>query len=184
MTYRRNSFVPYWQKTLNYILAQIKVWPRNLATPRNAAYNSWYTNLMITNEQKQTIIEYVKKLPIEVIYLFGSHATNEVKPLSDYDFGILFDEKVSKSERFDLKLDIMGFLSHIFKTDNVDVVDLNSAPPAFRYEAMKPRCDIYSRLESKRVEFEFKAMQEHLDRLYFIKRHTRIGLAIIAREGI
>lgn len=139
---------------------------------------------MITNEQKQAIIEYAKSQPIEVIYLFGSHATNEVKPLSDYDFGVLFDDKLSSGERFDLKLDVMGFLSHLFKTDHVDVVDLNSAPPAFRYEAMKPRCDIYTRSESQRVNFEFRAMQEHLDRLYFIKRHTKIGLATIAREGI
>ncbi len=139
---------------------------------------------MITNEQKQAIIEYAKTQPIEVIYLFGSHATNKVKPLSDYDFGVLFDEKVSKSERFDFKLDIMGFLSHIFKTDNVDVVDLNFASPAFRYEAMKPRCDIYTRLESQRVNFEFRAMQDFFDRLYYIKRHTTLGIAYIARHGL
>lgn len=139
---------------------------------------------MITEEQKTKIIAFAKGRPIEVIYLFGSQARNEVKPLSDYDFAILFSDTLTSSERFDLKLESIGFLTGLFKTDTVDVLDLNSAPSTFRYSAIAPRMDIYTKDERERVHFEFKTIQEFFDLLYFIKRHTKIGLATITQYGI
>lgn len=138
---------------------------------------------MLASDKIKQIIEFVKDKPIEVIYLFGSQAKGEVKPLSDYDFAVLFDTALLSSERFDLKLELIVFLTHLFSTDKVDVVDLNSAPVAFQYEAIKPRMDIYTRSRIKRDEFEFKTMQEFFDRIYYIKRQTAQVLNRIARNG-
>jgi predicted nucleotidyltransferase len=120
---------------------------------------------MLTNSEKTQIIEFAKDKPIEVVYIFGSHATGNIKPLSDYDFAVLFDEKISSRERFDLKLELIAFLSKLFKTDKVDVVDINTASPAFCYFVIKFRMDIYTRLESIRCDFEIKNIREHFDRL-------------------
>ena len=139
---------------------------------------------MLTNSKKAQIIEFVKNKPVEVVYVFGSHADGRVSPLSDYDFAVLFDEQISSSERFDLKLDLITFLSRLLKTDKVDVVDLNTAPIAFRYSAIKPRMDIYIRSKIKRNEFELKTLQEFLDRVYYIKRHTRESLKLFAKYGL
>jgi len=139
---------------------------------------------VITNSEKAQIIDFVKNKPIEVVYIFGSHATGEVKPLSDYDFAVLFDESMSGSKRFDLKLELITFFSKLFTTDKVDVVDINSAPLAFRYSAIKPRMDIYTRSKIKRDEFELKTFQEFLDRIYYIKRHTQEGLKLFAKYGL
>ena len=139
---------------------------------------------MITEEHKTKIIEFAKSRPIEVVYLFGSQATNEVKPLSDYDFAVLFSDTLTSSERFDLKLESIGFLTSLFKTDNVDVLDLNSAPPAFRFSAIVSRMDLYTRSESIRVDFEHRTMQEFFDRLYYIKRQTAQGLKKFAEQGL
>jgi len=139
---------------------------------------------MLTNSQKAQIIEFAKNKPVEVVYVFGSQATGEVKPLSDYDFAVLFDEQISSSVRFDLKLDLITFLSKLLKTDKVDVVDLNSAPISFRYSAIKPRMDIYTRSKIKRDEFELKTFQEFLDRVYYIKRHTQENLKLFAKYGL
>lgn len=139
---------------------------------------------MITNSEKAQIIEFAKNKPIEVVYIFGSQATGEVKPLSDYDFAVLFDESMSSHERFDLKLELIVFLSKLFKTDKVDVVDLNAAPSPFRYSAIVPRMDIYTRSKIKRNDFELKTFREFLDRIYYIKRHTREGLKLFARYGL
>lgn len=119
---------------------------------------------MLTNNEKAQIIEFVRNKPIEVVYIFGSHATGEVKPLSDYDFAILFNESISAHERFDLKLEFIIFLSKLFKTDKVDVVDLSTASPAVRYFAIKPRMDIFTQSESIRCGFEHKTLQVYFDR--------------------
>lgn len=138
---------------------------------------------MLTDRQKKQIIKFVKNKPIEVVYLFGSQAKNEVKPLSDYDFAVLFDKSASSGERFDLKLELINFLSGLFKTGSVDVVDLNSAPINFRYEAIAPRMDIYTKSEAVRIDFEHRTIQEFFDRLYYIKRQTALGLKKFAEQG-
>ncbi|MEK7534052.1 MAG: nucleotidyltransferase domain-containing protein [Patescibacteria group bacterium] len=139
---------------------------------------------MLTSSEKAQIIEFVKSKPIEVVYIFGSQATGKVMPLSDYDFAVLFDESISAHERFELKLDFIAFLSKLLKTDKVDVVDLNSAPLPFRYSAIKPRMDIYTRSKTKRDEFELKTFREFLDRVYYIKRHTQESLRLFAKHGL
>jgi len=44
--------------------------------------------------------------------------------------------------------------------------------------------DIYTRSKIKRDEFEVKTFQKFFDRVYYIKRHTKVSLATIAREGL
>lgn len=124
---------------------------------------------MLTNSEKAQVIEFVKSKPIEVVYIFGSHATGEVKPLSDYDFAVLFDEAISSHERFDFKLELISFFSRLLKTDKVDVVDLNTASSAVRYSAIKPRMDIFTRSESIRCDFEHKTFQMYFDRLEHLR---------------
>jgi len=124
---------------------------------------------MLTDREKTQIIEFVKNKPVEVVYVFGSQVTGEVKPLSDYDFAALFDEQISSSERFDLKLEFITFLSKLLKTDKVDVVDLNTVSPAIRYSVIKPRMDIFTRSEPIRCDFEHKTLQKYFDRLERLK---------------
>ena len=139
---------------------------------------------MLSSSQKAQIIEFATNKPIEVVYIFGSQATGEVRPLSDFDFAVLFNESASNTKRFDLKLEFIALLTKLLKTDKVDVVDLNSAPLAFRYSAITPRMDIYTKSKTKRDEFELKTLQEFLDRAYYIRRHTKVSLATIASEGL
>jgi len=42
--------------------------------------------------------------------------------MSDYDFGMLMDEKLSKSERFDMRIELMGDLGKVLKTDQKQFV--------------------------------------------------------------
>lgn len=139
---------------------------------------------MLTGEQKAKIAEFAKSRPVELIYLFGSQARGEGNPLSDYDFAILFSNLSDPKKRFEFKLEAITFLAGLLHTDSVDVVDLNSAPPTFRYEAVVPRKVVYARSENARVNFEYKAMADYFDRLYYIKRHTKESLATIEQEGL
>lgn len=139
---------------------------------------------MLTKTQKQKIKKYFARQPVDLVYLFGSQATGRIAPLSDFDFAVLFNKKVDKSERFDLKLKYMGDLGSILKTDKVEILDLNEAPLYFRYSAIAPRADLVVKSEAKRIDFEHKTMSEYFDRLYYLKRHTKYSLENIAERGL
>ncbi len=139
---------------------------------------------MITDIQKEKIRGFAARRPIELVYLLGSHATGEEKPYSDYDIAILFSESLASKARFQEKLEAISFLSQLFGTDKVDVIDLADASPALRYEAIAPRENVYTKEESVRVNFEKRSLSEYFDRIYYIKRHTSISLPTIARDGL
>ncbi len=139
---------------------------------------------MLTNEQIASIRDYCASKPIEVVYLFGSQATGKVNHRSDYDFGVLFDQKIPSSERFDLVISLMSFLGGVTGFgDRVDVVDLNSAYLRFRFEATAQRGDIYYRSREVRDAFEQKTMDEYYDYVYYLKRNSKMTMERIAAVG-
>lgn len=138
---------------------------------------------MLMQKQLDQIKEYFTTQPVDVVYLFGSQATGKATPLSDFDFAVLFKENISQGKRFDLKLKYMGDLGIILRTDTVEILDLNQAPLYFRYSAIAPRIDLVVKNEPERIDFEQKTMSEYFDRLYYLKRHTKISLANIAERG-
>lgn len=73
---------------------------------------------------------------VKLAYLFGSRATGEVGPMSDYDFAVYLKPK-KKDDIFDLKLELMGKLCGAVKTDAVDLLVLNtSEKPELNYEVI------------------------------------------------
>lgn len=137
---------------------------------------------MLSRPQTNKIYEMVKNLPIEVVYLFGSQAGSEARTDSDYDFGVLFSPNLSSHERFDMRLEILGFLTGVLKTDNVDVIDLKSSPIRFQYEAIKPRAIIYERDQKKVKDFEYGILTRYFDETYFMKQTTRDYLHKLAHD--
>jgi len=139
---------------------------------------------MLTQDQIQKINDFVKDKPVEVVYLFGSQATNTARPDSDYDFGILFTDKLTSHGRFETKIDILGFLTSLLKTDAVDLVDLNSSPIRFKYEAIEPRKIIYEKNTRITKGFEYKILTQYFDEMYFLKQTTRDYLQYFAHDQI
>ena len=78
-------------------------------------------------EQVEKIKRVIATHPeIKLAYLFGSRATGDIGPMSDYDFAFYMDGIDSK-QRFDLRLKLDHELSHILQVDMVDIVVLNDA---------------------------------------------------------
>lgn len=139
---------------------------------------------MITFDQKSAIQRLVEKMPVEVIYLFGSRAYNQQNAQSDYDFGVLFSKDQNSSQRFDLRLKLYTDIPEIVRTDDVDILDLNQSPIRFQYEAIKPRQDIYVRNSKIRDEFEYEVLTNYLDEVYYLKQSTNDYLHQVAQNGI
>lgn len=120
-----------------------------------------------------------KKLGIEVIYLFGSHAQKLNTPLSDVDIGVVF----SKPEKYrDNTLDIYcklyeiftevlpkDYLRHRFKIreHEFDIVFLQFAPISLQFNAIKNSKVLYERDKEKRFQYEEYVMKQRCDLEYF-----------------
>jgi predicted nucleotidyltransferase len=132
---------------------------------------------------EQMLTEFFSKIDfVTVAYLFGSTVRGEANCLSDIDIAVLFDDNLSKEEAFNFQLELIGELTVLLKTNNVDLVTLNDSPLILTYNAIRNGIILKSD-ESVRVRFETRIMSRYLDEQYHIKRHTRESLKRIARSG-
>jgi uncharacterized protein len=140
---------------------------------------------MITKTDRQKIEEYLASQDfIDVAYLFGSQSNGKANLLSDIDIAVLFNEGLLLEERFSNKLKIMGDLGVLLKTNNIDVVDLNSADIALQFSAIENRDILINKNNINRVTFETTVMTKYQDYKYYIKTNTKNSLASFARMEI
>jgi predicted nucleotidyltransferase len=115
---------------------------------------------------------------VRFAYLFGSRARFQAGPLSDTDIAVYLDRRIKHG---DYRLKLMEKLAKILKSDNLDLVILNQAPPLLRYEIIK-----YGRLlkddASWRIPFEAEVIREYLDTAY-LRQVLRVALVENIRKG-
>jgi len=121
---------------------------------------------------KNQLAEIFKKQKVVLGYLFGSQAKGKIGPLSDIDIAVYFKEAITSDERFDLRLKILGELADLFKTDDIDLVVLNDAPPLLAHRILKEGVLIFSDNDKKRLEFEVKAVLKYLDWKPYLDKFT------------
>ena len=71
------------------------------------------------------------------LFIFGSAAKDSLKPLSDLDFGVVLSFDLSRKERFERHLELIGLFNQIFHTDEIDLVVMNDAPARFSHRIFK-----------------------------------------------
>ncbi len=129
--------------------------------------------------EKELTEYFSSKDSIILAYLFGSTVRGDTGRLSDVDIGVLLDEKLSKKDRFDLELKLMGEIAALIKKNKIDMVVLNEAPLLLAYNIIKNGIILKSD-ETERVKFETKLLSMYMDEKYYIKRHTEETLKRIA----
>jgi hypothetical protein len=92
-------------------------------------------------------------------YLFGSFATGKVHPLSDVDIAVYLDG-LDISEK---RLEILGHLAGIFKTDEIDLVVLNTAPLTLKMKILQFRRVISDNQPFKRHIYESITTRNYID---------------------
>lgn len=109
-------------------------------------------------------------------YLFGSYVTGKVHPLSDVDIAVYLDsletvpprwgegsERLVSLDISEKRLEILGHLNEIFKTDEVDLVVLNTAPLTLKMKILLSRRVISDNQPFKRHIFESITTRSYLD---------------------
>jgi predicted nucleotidyltransferase len=80
----------------------------------------------------ETVESVLAAHPVSVGIVFGSRARGESHEYSDFDVAIAFEDcQPGESGHLDARLGLGADLALALGTDDIDVVDLRSAPPAF-----------------------------------------------------
>jgi len=100
---------------------------------------------------------------IELAYLFGSSAQQADTSRSDRDIAVLLPARLSKEERFERRLGLIGELARVFKRD-VDVVVLNDLSSLFfKYVILKEGVLLHQKSEAVRLDFETRTLGLYFD---------------------
>ena len=98
-------------------------------------------------------------------YLFGSMARGETGPLSDFDIGILFSEKLSEKKYLDYELFFRREFARFLKTDDIDLVLLNEANSTLCMSVIREGKVLFMKNKVEKTAFETAVMQQYLDRI-------------------
>jgi len=101
-------------------------------------------------------------------YLFGSIVKRKIAPLSDIDIAVY----LSVDSRLHIrKMEILGELTGLLHTDEIDLVVLNSAPITLRMKILENKKVIVDNDPFLRHRYESLVMREYFD---FSIRETAI----------
>lgn len=140
---------------------------------------------MITKEERQKIKKYLADQDnIDAAYLFGSQSSGKANVMSDIDIALLFNDGMTSNKRFNEKLKIMGALGILLKTNDIDVVDLNSANSVLQFSAIKNRDLLFNKNNSARSVFEANTMSNYQDYKYYLDLNTKNSLSSISRMKV
>lgn len=120
--------------------------------------------LALSEEDREQVARLCREHGVAAAYLFGSQASGRTWPESDVDVAVLFGPTVEAREYFDRQLALMVGLFRVFRTDRVDVVVLDTAPPVLKYRGVV--CGgrvLYEADRRKRLRFEARTFQEFAD---------------------
>lgn len=137
------------------------------------------------SKQYNKLVDYFSKQEhVKLAYLYGSAALGKSGKLSDVDLGVLLDDSLSKKERFDLQLKLIGDIAELLKRDRIDLVIINDAPLSLNYEIIKVNCPLFVRDRNEKIDFEHGVLSRYLDRRYYEKRAASEFLKKVAVKGI
>jgi uncharacterized protein len=95
--------------------------------------------------------------------LIGSQARGNPGPLSDIDIAYWHEPDLARKERWDLRLALLGAAEGALKTDQIDIVPLNEAPPLMRQRSIRDGVTLVERDRAERVRLETRAMLDYFD---------------------
>ncbi len=118
---------------------------------------------------------------VELACLFGSHAAGRARPESDIDVGIQVSAEVAGDEHAALAR-LFDRLGAVARSDRLDLVLLNSAPPLLRHRILATGRLLFARRPEARVRFATRTIRDYRDmqvrREFFYRRrleHLREG---------
>lgn len=122
---------------------------------------------------KEEIIDKLKHLfsttdEIVLAYLFGSFAEGKTHKFSDVDVAV-YVRDLQKENEFDYKMDLIGELNNILRSDDVDLVVLNNAPPTLKNRIIRYGLLVKCVDEAFRRRYLIQSYKEYEDAQHLLK---------------
>jgi predicted nucleotidyltransferase len=93
-------------------------------------------------------------------YLFGSFGKGKQSPLSDMDIAVYLKEPTLVQKK---RMEILGALIGILRTDEIDLVVLNHAPLPLRRRILESKKVVVDHEPFRRHYYESLTMREYFD---------------------
>jgi uncharacterized protein YutE (UPF0331/DUF86 family)/predicted nucleotidyltransferase len=123
-------------------------------------------------------VEYLRSRPeVEIAYLFGSQVSQRTTPLSDVDIAVYLRE-----DGLTILRSLLAGLSQHLDHQEVDLISLADAPPAFAHQVIARGRLIFCRDPQRRVAYEAQVTAQLLD-FAPLKAHQHAYLKRRTREG-
>ncbi len=104
---------------------------------------------------------FLEALPdVQFAYLFGGLSKAPPKPLSDVDIAVFLQPQADVVDR---KMEIIGELIDILKTDEIDLVILNKAPLPLKMRILSNKKVIVDKYPYNRHAYESLTMRKYFD---------------------
>lgn len=124
--------------------------------------------MSIKNHILQLIPEMIAKFPsIQVMYLFGSQASETPKADSDVDIAVFTDG--SETPTMDLEL---GVLLQQRLNRPVDVVIMQKVSPILQHEVLKKKIRIFEKAAGGRAFLENQSLRAYLDARHYQRKRA------------
>lgn len=112
----------------------------------------------------------VNKYNIELIYIFGSYATNKNNENSDLDIAVYLGGKPDGL----IKLEILDELVGIYGREDIDLVILNKVDIVLQFQVIKYGRVVYMKDLLTKVLYECKTMNFYMDMEHFRNVRNKI----------
>ena len=112
---------------------------------------------------REAVEVFARRPEVLVAYLFGSYATGRATAMSDIDLAVLVSDAVSQARCLDYQIALLGELCSVLRSDEVQIVLLNEAPPLLAYKVIVEGRTLFCRDERARIRFRVRATQRYLD---------------------
>lgn len=129
-------------------------------------------------KEKKLPPDILKKIPklvktlekcddIIALYFFGSLATGKLKPLSDLDIALLLNGHMNRDKLYSRELDLISLIGEELRTEEFDLIILNTAPMRFAHQIFKSGKRIFVRDQKKLADFQEQIIKKYIDFKYY-----------------
>jgi predicted nucleotidyltransferase len=117
-----------------------------------------------TPETLRMLSEFFRRKPgVRLAYLFGSQARGQTTPRSDLDLAVEMDHLLPETDRTGLRIALLNELIDLLRSDQIDLVLLNEAPPLLRHRVAREGMLLHEDRPGLRVAFVVKTLRDYED---------------------